>query len=88
MARISETAAHRAKLTSISSPWGRKREYVQLLALWPMAKFHAQIWQFLEISETAGHRVKISLILTPWGGERIYAQLLELWPLAKFHARI
>ncbi len=27
-------------------PWGRKRVYVQLLALWPMAKFHAQMWQF------------------------------------------
>ncbi len=27
-------------------PSGRKREYVQLLELWPMAKLNAQIWQF------------------------------------------
>ena len=27
-------------------PHGIEREYVQLLALWPMAKFHVQIWQF------------------------------------------
>ncbi len=36
----------RAKISSISIPWGRKKVYVQLLELWPMAKFHAQIWQF------------------------------------------
>ncbi len=67
-ARISETAARRAKISSISTPWGRKRLYVQLLALWPMAKFHAQIWQFWKlarISETAASRAKISSISTP-----------------------
>ncbi len=45
--------------------------YVQLLALWQMAKFHAQIWQFWKsahISETAAQRAKISSILTPWKG--------------------
>ncbi len=25
---------------------GRKRAYVQLLELWPLAKFHAKIWEF------------------------------------------
>ncbi len=45
-ARILDTAARRAKISSISTPWGRERVYVQLRALCPMAKFHAQIWQF------------------------------------------
>ncbi len=35
---ILETAAHRAKICSISTSWDRKRVYVQLLELWPMAK--------------------------------------------------
>ncbi len=39
MARISETGAHRAKISSTSTPWGRKRVlYVQLLELLLMAK--------------------------------------------------
>ena len=44
---------------------GRKRVYVQLLELRPMAKFHAQMWQFWKsacISEAAARRSKISLI--------------------------
>ncbi len=68
LASISENATHRAKLSSISTPWGRKRIYVQLLELWPLAKFHAQIWQFWKtacISETAACRAKTSSILTP-----------------------
>ena len=43
---ISEIAAPREKISSISIPWGRKRVYVQLLKLFPMVKFHAQIRQF------------------------------------------
>ncbi len=73
-ARISETAARRAKISSISTLWGRKRVYVQLLALWPMAMFHAQIWQFWKtarISETTAHILKISSISTP-GVKREY----------------
>ncbi len=64
---------------------------VQLLKLWPIAKFHAQIWQFWKmayISETAARGAKISSISTLRGRKRIYVQLLELWPLAKFHAQI
>ena len=89
-AHISETAARRAKISSISTPWGRKRVYVQLLELWPMAKFHTQIWQFWKlacISETAARRAKISSISATWGRKRLYVQLLELWQMAKFHAQ-
>ncbi len=74
-ARISETAARRAKITLISTPWGRQRVHVQLLELWPLAKFHAQIWQFRKLArilETAAHRAKISSISIPWGRMRIY----------------
>ncbi len=41
-----KTAAHRAKISSISASLGKKRVYVQILELLPMAKFHAQVWQF------------------------------------------
>ncbi len=40
---ISDTAARTAKKSSTLTPWGRKSLYVQLLALWPIGKFHAQI---------------------------------------------
>ena len=77
-ARISDTDARRAKISFILTPWGRNRVYVQLLELWPMAKFHAQIWQFWKsagISEAAVHRVKISSISTP-GVEKEYMYTL------------
>ena len=35
---ISETTTRRAKISSLSTPWGRKRLYVQLLEVWQMAK--------------------------------------------------
>ncbi len=79
--RISETAACRAKISSISSPWVRKSVYVQLLELWPMAKFYAQLWQVWKsahIWETAAHKVKISSISILWGRKRVYVQLVEL----------
>ncbi len=85
-ATISETAARRARMSSISSPWVRKREYVPLLDLWPMAKFHGQIWQFWKsaiIAETAAHRAKICSISISWVRKRVYVQLLELWPMRK-----
>ena len=45
---ILETAALSAKISSILTIWGIKGVYmyVQLLELWPVAKFHAQIRQF------------------------------------------
>ncbi len=39
---ILETAARRANISSVSTPWGRKTVYVQLLELLKVAKFHAQ----------------------------------------------
>ena len=62
-ARISETAPRRAKISTISPTWGKNRVYmyVQLLELWLMGRFYAQIWQFWKlarISETAARRVK------------------------------
>ncbi len=59
--------------SSILTPWGRRTVYVQLLELWPMAKFHTMIWQFWKsasISETADHTAKISSNSTPPGVER------------------
>ncbi len=52
------------------------------MALWPMDKFHAQIWQFWKlvcISETAAPRLKISSISTP-GVERQYMWNFGKWP--------
>ncbi len=69
MANISETAARRAKISSISNPWGRKRVYVQLLDVLSLAKFHGQLWQFWKsvcISETTARRAKKAQFRTPW----------------------
>ncbi len=38
LANISETAAGRVKISSILTPWGRKRLFVQVQELWPIAK--------------------------------------------------
>ena len=90
----------KAKISSISTPWGRKRAYMQLLELWRLAKFHVQIWQFWKLARiTAARRPKISSISTPWGRfefeirtsisrKRVYVQFLELWPIANFHAQV
>ncbi len=91
LAHISETTARIAKINSISIPWGKKREYVQLLEIWPLATFPAQMCQFWKsghISETAAHRVKISSILASYGRKIAYMQILELWLLAKLQAQI
>ena len=92
---ISETTACRAKISSISTSWCRKRVgtciYVQLLKLWPMDRFHAQMWQFWKwacISETTAHRAKISSISTSWCRKRVNVQLLALWPMVNCHAQI
>ncbi len=78
LARILETAVRRAKKSSISTTWVRKRLYVHLLELWLLAKLHAQIWQcwrLARILETAARRATISSILTPQGRKRVYVQL-------------
>ncbi len=67
-------------------PNGPRCDHVQLLEFWPMAKFHAQIWQFWKsaiIPETVAHRAKICSISTSRVRKRVYVQLLELWPMAK-----
>ena len=54
---------------------------MQILELWRLAKFHAQIWQvrkMARILKTAARRAKISSILPPWGIKSVYVQLLEL----------
>ncbi len=79
---ISETTTRGAKISSISTPWGRKRLYVQLLAFWPKAKFHAQIWQFGKsacISETVAPRVQIAQC-RPLGVEREDMWNFGKWP--------
>ena len=45
--KISEMASRRAKRSEIWDPGVVLGIYVQLLELWPIAKFHAQIWQQL-----------------------------------------
>ncbi len=75
MACISETAARRAKITSISTPWVRKSVHVQLLELWPLTKFYTQIWQVRKLArilETVGRRAKVSSISSPWGRKTVY----------------
>ena len=42
---ILEMAIHRAKQSEIWDSGVGYEVYVQFQALWPMAKFHAQIWQ-------------------------------------------
>ncbi len=66
-------------------------ENIPPLELWPLAKFHTQIWQFWKlghISKTTARRANISSISPPWGRKRMFVQLLEFRPLDKFHAQI
>ncbi len=69
-------------------PRGRKRVYVQLLELWPMAKCYAQIWKSnwksASFLETAARWTKISSISLPWDRQRVYVQLLGDWSMAKY----
>ncbi len=69
-ARISETAARTAKISSILTLWGRKR----VGATPGKAKFQAQIWQIwksVRISETASSRAKIGSISTIFGRKQV-----------------
>ncbi len=91
IADILQMASRRAKRSEIWDSGGTSRSICATLALWPMAKFHAHIWQFWKwacISETAACRGNISSILTPCGRKTVYVHLLELWPLANFHGQI
>ncbi len=45
-ANILEMASRRAKGSKIWDSGVVWEVYVQFLELWPMTKFHAQIWQF------------------------------------------
>ncbi len=61
IADVLEMASRRAKRNGIWDSGVVQEVYVQHLELWPMAKFHAQIWQFSKpahISETAARRAK------------------------------
>ena len=52
-----------------------KRVHMQPMELWPMAKFHAQIWQFWKFARilgTSACRAKIISILTPCGRKKVY----------------
>ena len=74
MARISKTAARRAKISLVSTLQGRKRVYVQLWDLSSNSRFHAQIWKFWEsarISKKAARRAKTMSISIPWGIKRV-----------------
>ncbi len=82
--RISEIAARRVKKGLNFKPLWYKESinmcnFVQLAQLWPMAKFHAQIFQFWKsahISKAAASRAKIGSIPIPWGREWVYVELL------------
>ncbi len=80
---MSKTTAYTVKMSSISTPWGRKIFHMQLPALFSNFRFHGQIWQFCKsarISKTPARRAKISLILNPWGRKRAH---MQLWDLSK-----
>ena len=82
-----------AQISPISILWGRKSRYVQLLALWPIAKFHPQIWQFpvtvltklaymnFEISNLFFFKkIEIFLNMGPYGSENFKSLLLpQFW---------
>ena len=81
LARISETAARRANISSISTPWGRRR-------VCATSKIHAQNRPWSRKPLLVEQKAKITSILTPWGRMNVHVQILELWPLAKFHGQI
>ncbi len=78
MDRILETTARRAKISSTSTPWVRKRVYVQLLKfmpkydsfeIWPVSQNPLSVeWEWAQF----------------WAprGKRVYVPLLEFWPMA------
>ena len=51
------------KVSLISTPWDRKKVYVQLLEILPMAKFHAQIWQLRKLARMS---MNPTFILMHW----------------------
>ncbi len=69
---ISETAADRAKRCSISASWDRKRVYVQLLELWPMAK--------LVVKQSAKAHGPLVYIFYPLGGRVEHKSLFVTHP--------
>ncbi len=75
---ISETAAHRAKISSISNPWGRK-SVCAASGMFADGQVSSQIWQFwreAHISEIIIRRAKIMSFQSP-EVERGYMQLRE-----------
>ena len=69
--RISKTAACIAKISLITTPWGKKRVHVQLWDISSNSRFHGQIWKFkisVSISETAArtHMVEQQEAQGPW----------------------
>ncbi len=78
------TVAHRAIITSSPIPLGRKRAYVQFLSFLPVAKFDAQMWQFIKSKSTsilvsAVRRAKISSNSTPGGRMRLHVYVCNFW---------
>ncbi len=78
---ISETAARRAKISSISNPWGREKSiHLQLLELWPsfMPFFYGNFekwpvsWKLVPIEQ------KLAQFWPPGVEKQLYVQLLEL----------
>ncbi len=68
------------KISSISTPWGRKRLYVQLLEFMPKYenfKNRPVSWKSLPVEWEWSH------FWAP-GLERVYVPLIEFWPMAKF----
>ena len=90
-ASISETAAHKVKISSISTLWDRKTVYVLLLELWPIDKFHVQIRQFLKIGPYLRNCCPYSenqLNFDLLGRKRLYIQIFNFCQWPSFHAQI
>ncbi len=91
---ISETTAHWAKISSISTPWGRKSVLCAISKIWPMARFYAKYCNFEHhpvSRKPPAHSTKITSIFRGgWGGgcnRRIHVQMLDLLSVTKFHAQ-
>ncbi len=77
---ISENAAHRAKISFILTPHGRKRVYWQIQELLAMAKFLGKIGQVFR--KTAVRRAKMRSISTLWGSREYMCNFWNFcqWP--------
>ncbi len=84
MARISNTAGRRAKITSVSNRWVERTNIWNLWNVFPISDF---MLNYGNISQKPLSTISCSM-LKPWGRKRAYVQLLEIFHMVRFHAQI